>query len=126
MGLPQIIARNQIQKTNKRTVSRADTSGYPITYYTCPTGKIAVIKGSWICDDTGAAAVVDLNSAGISIAEVQATGGVITLTTPQNLAEDVLYPFEADLVAGETLTCTQDSGTNATTKLFIVIEEFNI
>jgi len=75
MGLPKIIARNQVQKTNKRTLFQQNTSAHPITYYTCPAGKIAIIKGTWICDDTGAAATVDLVSAGISIAEVQASGG---------------------------------------------------
>jgi len=75
MTLPQVISRTQVQKTNKRTIQRADTSGYPLTYYTVPTGKIAIVKGTWICSDTGAAATVDLDVAGASYAEVQATGG---------------------------------------------------
>ena len=126
MTLPQIVSRNQIQKTNLRTVFRNDTSGYPLTYYTCPTGKIAIIKGNWLCDDTGAGATVDLVLAGVSIGEVQATGGGTDPNIPQDLAEGLLFPFIANLVAGETLTCTQDSGTNANTKLNIIIEEFNI
>jgi len=126
MTLPQIISRNQVQKTNKRTLFQQDTASHPITYYTCPAGKIAIIKGTWICDDTGAAAVVDLISAGISIAEVQATGGGTDINIPQDLAEGLLFPFEANLAATETLVTAQDSGTNANTIISVVIEEFNI
>lgn len=74
MALPQVISRNQVQVSNKRALSSNDVL-QPVVYYTCPAGKIAVIKGTWLCDDTGAAATVDLNAAGLSIAEVQATGG---------------------------------------------------
>lgn len=54
---------------------------------------------------------------------MQATGGVITTTTPQNLAEGVNYPFEVTLVATETLATSQDSGTNANTLLNAVVVE---
>ncbi len=126
MALPIVISRNQVQKTNKRVIQRADTSGYPITYYTVPSGKIAQIKGTWLCNDTGAAGTVDLNVAGISFAEVQASGGGTDINIPQNLLEGLLFPFEIQLNAGETLACSQDSGTNSNTRLNIVIEEFNI
>jgi len=126
MTLPQVISRNQVQKTNKRVIQRSDTSGYPLTYYTVPTGKIAVIKGTWICRDTGAAATVDLDVAGASFAEVQATGGGTDPNFPQDLAEDLLFPFEVQLNAGEVLGCSQNTGTNANTGLNVVIEEFNI
>jgi len=87
---------------------------------------VAKIKGVWLCSDTGAAATVDLNAAGVSIAEVQATGGVITTTTPQNLAEGVNYPFEITLAATETLATSQNTGTNANTLVNAEIEEFII
>ena len=126
MALPQIISRNQVQKTNKRTLFQKNVSGHPITYYTCPSGKIAIIKGTWICDNTGAGNQVDLISAGVSIAEVQATGGGVDINIPQDLAEQLLFPFEANLVAGETLVTAMDTGSNADTIISIVIEEFNI
>lgn len=126
MGLPQIIARNQQQSSNKRTIFRNDTSGYPITYYTCPAGKVARITGNWLCDDTGAAATVDLVAASVSIAEVQATGGGTDPNIPQDLAEGLLFQFEANLAATETLQCTQNTGTNANTKINASIEEFII
>jgi len=126
MTLPQIISRNQVQKTNQRVIERGDTSGYPLTYYTCPAGKIAKIKGTWICNDTGAAATVDLNVAGTSYAEVQASGGGTDPNIPQDLAEGLLFKFEIQINATETLACSQNTGTNANTRLNIVIEEFII
>lgn len=125
MALPQIVSRNQVQVSNKRALSQNDVL-QPVTYYTCPAGKIAVIKGTWLCDDTGAAATVDLNAAGLSIAEVQATGGGTDPNVPQNLAEGLLFPFEVTLAATETLNVTQNTGTNANTTVLAIIEEFNI
>lgn len=126
MTLPQIISRNQIQKTNKRTKLSNDTSGYPITDYTCPSNKIAVIKGTCVCSDTGAAATVDLNAAGVSIAEWQASGGGTDPNVPQDLVEGFVFHFEINLSAAETLTRSQSSGTNANTTINILIEEFKI
>lgn len=126
MALPQIVARNQVQKTNQRVIERGDVSGYPITYYTCPANKIAKIKGTWVCNDTGAAATVDLNVGGVSYAEVQASGGGTDINIPQDLAEGLMFPFEINLNATETLAVSQNTGTNANTRLNIVIEEFII
>jgi len=75
MPLPQIISRNQLQKISTTPMIRRDTAEHPITYYTCPTGAKAIIKGKTVCSGTGAAAVVDILAAGISICEWQATGG---------------------------------------------------
>jgi len=121
--LPQVIARNQIQKSNERQLFQQDTASHPITYYTCPAGKIATIKGKWLCDDTGAAGVVDLNAAGVSIAEVQATGGGTDPNIPQDLAEGLLFAFEVTLIATETLATSQDVGSNANTIINAVITE---
>jgi len=126
MALPVVVARNQVQKTNKRTLIDQATSGYPITDYTCPTGKIAVIKGDCICTSTGAAATVDLVAGGISQCEWQFSGGGTDPNVPQELDTGVLFRFEVHLAAGETLQRTQNTGTNANTTINIVIEEFNI
>jgi len=125
MALPQIISRNQQQVSNKRSIIETDVL-QPTTYYTCPTGKVAVIKGGWRCSDTGAASVVDLNAGGESIAEVQATGGGTDVNFPQNLLEGLFFPFEVTLAAGDTLDVSQDSGTNAATFITAIVEEFNI
>jgi len=122
MTLPQVISRNPIQKSNERQLLQNDVL-QPTTYYTCPAGKIARIVGTWLCSDTGAAAVVDLNAGGLSIAEVQATGGGTDPNIPQDLAEGLLFPFDVTLIATETLDVTQDSGTNANTLINAVVTE---
>lgn len=123
MGLPVIVSRNQIQKTNKRTLNQQNTSGHPITFYTCPAGKIAVIKGTIVCSSTGAAATVDFNVAGISLCEWQASGGGTDPNVPQDLVVGFLFHFEVNLSAGETIATNMSSGSNANTTINIVIEE---
>ncbi len=95
----------------------------PETWYTCPAGKKAIIKGTCVCSNTGAAAVADLEAAGVSIAEWQATGGVFDPSVPQDLAEGTEYPFEVQLAAGESLITTQDSGSNANFKINAKVQE---
>jgi len=126
MTLPQIIARNNLQRTNTRALFQQDVAAHPITYYTTPANKVTRISGVWNCLDTGAAAVVDLIAAGVSIAEVQASGGGTDINIPQNLAENLNFPFEVWLEATETLVTAQDSGTNANTIINAKIEEFII
>jgi len=126
MALPVVVTRNQVQKTNKRTIGLTNDVVQPTTWYTCPTGKIAIIKGTCQCTSTGAAATVDLDVNGISIAEWQASGGGTDINLPQDLAVNVTYPFEAHLEAGQTLVTDQNSGSNAAIKLQATIEEFNI
>lgn len=126
MTLPQVISRNQVQKTNKRVITWATDVVQPTTWYTCPSNKIAIIKGRCTCDGTGAAATADLNINDVSIAEWQASGGGTDPNVPQDLAVGFIYSFEAELNAGETLTTTQSSGSNANFKLNATIEEFNI
>jgi len=126
MALPVIVPRNQVQRSNKRALFQQDTASHPITYYTCPANKIAIITGTWQCLDTGAAAVVDLNINAISIAEVQATGGGTDPSVPQDLAEGLLFPFKVTLAATDTFNTSQDSGTNANTEIIAEIEEFPI
>jgi len=75
MGLPQIISRNQTQKTNKRTIALVSTVTQPTTYYTCPTGKIAIVKGTCMCVDLGASASSKMVIGGISYATWHDSGG---------------------------------------------------
>jgi len=115
MTLPQIISRNQIQKIptiaiNERKVLSGGTDG---DFYTCPTGKKALIKGFAVMTGVGAAATVDLNVAGVSIAEWQSAGGNANQFVPQDLAVGVQFNFEVQLDAGDILQYSQDSGTNA-------------
>jgi len=115
MALPQIISRNQIQKIptialNVRKVLSGGTDG---DFYTCPTGKKAIIKGFAVCTGVGAATTVDLNVAGVSIAEWQSAAGQTDPFRPQDMALLVQFNFEVQLDAGDILQYSQSSGTNA-------------
>jgi len=114
MTLPQIISRNQIQRipTTALNVRKVLSGGTDGDFYTCPTGKKAIIKGTAQCTGLGAAASVDLNVATISIAEWNASGGFDPFN-PQSLAVDALFPFEVQLNAGDILQYSQNTGTNA-------------
>jgi len=115
MALPQIVSRNQIQKIptialNVRKVLSGGTDG---DFYTCPTGKKAVIKGTAVMTGVGAAASVNLQFIGISIATWLASGGAQINSNPFNMAVDVEFSFEVQLDAGEVMRYTQNTGTNA-------------
>jgi len=117
MALPQIISRNQSQKIqsfeiNGRVVLQ------PNTWYTCPTGKKAIVKGSVQCTGRGAAATADFNAAGVIMFRWDAISPLIDDYTnvPRALVTGnggQFALFEVELAAGETITTTQDSGTNA-------------
>lgn len=124
MTLPQIISRNQVQKTNKRNIALELDVTMPRTWYTCPTGKIAVVKGSTTCQNTGAAATATLAFAGIIHATWLATGGSNVLLN--DLAENFVLEWTAFLDGGDTIITDQNSGTNAEFKFQAEIEEFNI
>jgi len=53
-------------------------------------------------------------------------GGGTDINIPQDLAENLNFPFEVTLSATETLDCSQNTGTNAATLLIAEVEEFNI
>jgi len=115
MTLPQIISRNQIQRIatiaiNERKVLSGGTDG---DFYTTPTGKKALIRGVAVCTGAGAAATIDLNVAGTSLAEWQSSGGGTLIQVPQDLAIGVAFPFQVQLDAGDILQYSQNSGTNA-------------
>lgn len=126
MTLPQIISRNQIQKTNKRVLPLVNDVLQPTTWYTCPTGKIAIVKGTCVCDDVGAAGSTFLQFAGVTYALWAASGGGTDINILGNLAPGVTIPFEAKLDSDDTIITDQDTGTNAKFKLQATIEEFNI
>jgi len=117
MALPQIISRNQIQKIptveiNGRVVLQ------PNTWYTCPTGKKAIVKGSVQCTGLGAAADASFEAAGV----VQfrwdqsgsSTGSYIDGPRGLTTADGGQFAFfEIELAAGEFIRTIQNTGTNA-------------
>jgi len=104
MALPQIVARNTIQgipttELNTRLV------GATLIFYTCPTGKKALIKGQSVCTGLGAATNVRLEADGIAVLRWDNSA-------VEALQIDISKPFEIQLAAGETLAKAQNSGTN--------------
>jgi len=125
MTLPQIISRNNIQKTNKRVISFTNDIVQPTTWYTCPTGKIAIVKGTCQCVSLGAAASTSLEFATVKYAGWSASGSTNTAQL-DDLLTAIKIEFEVKLAAGDTIVTDQASGTNAQFKLGAEIEEFII
>jgi len=126
MTLPQIIARNQIQKLQGRAINRRDVAAHPITYYTCPTGQKAKCTGQVVCTGTGAAATVDFIVAGVIMFRWLAAGFVNSyLDAPRTLGAtaDQAALFDFTLLAGQTIVSAQDAGANAEINLFMNIIE---
>jgi len=137
MALPQIISRNQVQKIptfeiNGRVVLQ------PNTWYTCPTGKVAIVKGTVICTGTGAGAEARFAAAGVIKNRwiPQPSGQSAGQTVPRNsnivvnALGDPTFPwinveqdFDVELAAGETIVTSQDSGTNAEFNLWAKVQE---
>jgi len=126
MPLPQIIARNSLQKIPTVGINQRDVASHPITYYTCPTGAKAKVKMLVGCTGTGAAATVDILVAGVIMFRWLAAAFVANyLDQPRTLSanDDQFAKAEFDLVAGQTVVSAQDSGTNAEINMFMEIQE---
>jgi len=102
MTLPQIISRNQIQAIPTTALNIRKTNESPAEFYTCPSGKKAVITGSCLCTGLGASSEVRLLVDGIAVLRFLA-GDVSAL---------VSKPFNVSLSATDTLAKGQNSGTN--------------
>lgn len=105
------VARNQTQKIptepiNDRVVVQ------PNTWYTCPAGKKAIVKGSATCTSTGAAANTTLQANAIPIKVCLAVGGG-TNPWDRDIAPDITFNFEVQLAAGQILNTIQNAGVNA-------------
>lgn len=128
MALPQIISRNQAQKIltieiNDRVIVQ------PNTWYTCPTGQKAIVKGCVQCTGRGAAATADFVAAGQIMfrwdkATVRLDGGF--LNTPRSLTTELggqFAEFRVELAAGETIITQQNTGTNAEFNIWASVQE---
>jgi len=128
MALPQIISRNISQKIpsfeiNGRVVLQ------PNTWYTCPTGKKAIVKGRVQCTGRGAAATADFEAAGVVLyrwanSDAAPTNGY--LDEPRALSDangGQLGLFEIELAAGDIIETTQNTGTNAEFNLWASVIE---
>jgi len=98
----------------------------PNIWYTCPTGKKAIVKGRVQCTGRGAAATAHFTAAGVIMFQwgSQAAGQGWE-TSPRNLSEptDEFAFFEVELAAGETILTDQSSGTNAEFNMWASVQE---
>jgi len=127
MALPQIISRNQSQKIasfeiNGRVVLQ------PNTWYTCPTGKKAIVKGKVQCTGNGASASAEFVAAGVVMYD-WGTGAATAIEhqiiSPRGMrsAQNEFGFFEVELAAGETIITQQDAGTNAEFNVWASVTE---
>jgi len=101
----------------------------PNTWYTCPAGKTAKVKGCIQCTGTGAAATADLIAAGIIIFRWLPAGFVESFQNgPRTLSADVdqFAEFDINLSAGETIITDQNTGTNAEFNMFATVTETDV
>jgi len=116
-GTPSVIPEFEI---NDRVVLQ------PNTWYTCPAGKKARVKGSVQCTGRGAAATADFIAAGVVMFRwVAGTASEGWEKSPRNLndAVDEFALFEVDLAAGDTIVTDQDAGTNAEFNVWACVKE---
>jgi len=124
-------ASNQVQKIpefeiNDRVVVQ------PHTWYTCPAGKKAIVKGSVVCTGRGAAATADFDVASITMFRWN-SAILITATETQNYIDTPLALttfnggqtafFDVELSAGDTIETNQNTGTNAEFNVFAKVQE---
>jgi len=102
----------------------------PHTWYTCPAGKKALVKGSVVCTGRGAAATADFDIAGITIYRWDKSTQRVNQEDAQN--EPLILStfgggqsglFEVELSAGDTIETNQNSGTNAEFNVFAKVQE---
>lgn len=98
----------------------------PFVFYLCPAGKKAIIKGTAVCDNTGAAANVSLVAAGVSIAKWLAAGGQGNQNKPREMSVEVQFDFEIQLDAGDSISYSQDVGTNASIDFNAMVQETSL
>jgi len=100
MALPVIVSRNPIQKIPTTALNVRKVNESPAEFYTCPTGKKALITGNVLCSGLGAASEVRLLAGAVAVERFDSTGLLIS------------RPFSCSLDAGDTLAKGQNSGTN--------------
>jgi len=101
----------------------------PHTWYTCPAGKKAIVKGNVKCTGRGAAAVARFEAAGIRMFEWDRATVAVNenyIDTPDSLTTSgggQTAFFDIELSAGDIIETTQDAGTNAEFEVFAKVQE---
>jgi len=126
MALPQIISRNVAQKLAGISIT-ARVVLQPHTWYTCPTGKKARVKGTVQCTGFGASANTSFNVSGVEMYRWNGTGATKNyLESPRDLQVvdgGQMALFDIELAAGDIVETTQNTGTNAEFNVWADVEE---
>jgi len=99
----------------------------PNTWYTCPVGKKAIVKGQVQCTSTGAAANASFSAAGVVmftwLSGAAAVGDYIS--HPRALTDQFsqFAFFDVELSAGDIIQTSQNTGTNAEFNLWAEVQE---
>jgi len=130
MALPQIVSRNQAQKIQSVDVN-ARVVIQPNTYYTCPAGKKAIIKGSVQCTGLGAAANASFEAAGVVMFIWVGSGAIVGdyIDQPRVLStinSGQVALFEVQLAAAEFIRTIQNTGTNSEFNVFASVIETSV
>jgi len=103
--------------TPRRTVIQ------PTTWYTCPAGKKAKIKGIIQCTGFGAAGTASFLINTIELAEWDFAGCELSNDDPFSLCVNRYFLIELQLEAGDFIQTTQNVGTNAEFNVFAEVQE---
>jgi len=98
----------------------------PHTWYTCPAGKKAIVKGRVQCTGRGAAATASFEVAGVIMFTWTSAGTPRGWElSPRDLAsgDDEFAFFEVELSAGDIIETTQSTGTNAEFNVWAKVQE---
>jgi len=134
MAIASLISRTRVS-TLPETPLNGRVVLQPNTWYTCPTGKKAIVKGRVTCTGLGAASEARFSVAGVIMHRWEALSNIISGSFSvdgqyndnqanfKNAAPNVYINFDVTLDAGETIITSQNSGTNAEFNLFSSVLE---
>jgi len=133
MAIATLTSRTQVSalvevSLNERVVLQ------PHTWYTCPTGKKAIITGRAQCTSRGAAANTSLQFSGVTMFTYDSAGAKESFSdllgwefTPRHLTTALSGEFcfftDIELAAGQTMITVQNSGTNAAWNVWANVKE---
>jgi len=131
-----IVAKNASQKIPEFPINGRFVL-QPHTWYTCPPGKKAIVKGSFDCTGTGAGAEGRLLVAGVIIHRwAVSIAAAANFSIPRNSGKiiptsgalsnppvGIIQEINVELAAGETIVTDQDVGTNAEFNGFLRVQE---
>jgi len=121
-----ITAKNASQKSPMIEINGREIV-QPHIWYTCPTGKVANVKGSVQCTGRGAAANASFQINGITVYTWdRATIHVADYTEQPRFLTTLgaqMALFDIVLSAGQTIGTVQNTGTNAEFNVFAEVTE---